>query len=267
MASLPSFVFDILNAGYVLLGVAVAFLANRLYKSKPIGLWGDVAFAFVGMAAFTYFYKDRFELLLFELNDQYPQYFAMAYMPVVAFISVGFIRSLVPLIPQRFIQPAMAQPAMAMVGGSVDAAAAPPPAPVGSDAAGPPSLSNVVNDAPTPIPAPKNDSTFVKWVKIGLGLVVLIVVALGFIGRYMTRDDLPACGAQNVRDTLAEIYKPLNVTIKRYGTFTTHSTEKDSITCTVGITSTADESADVNYSITRSTEGEFQVKITSVHDK
>jgi hypothetical protein len=270
MAGLPSLVFDILNAGYILLGIAVAFLANRLYGSKPLGLWGDVVFAFLGMAAFTFFYKDRFELLLFELNDHYPQYFAMAYMPIVAFISVGFIRSLLPLVPGRFTQPAMAQPAMAMSGGPADTAAA--LLSVSPDASGAPSVPNVstaatIPSVPMPAASRKTDSTFGRWTKIGLGVVLLVVVVLGWIGKYATRDDLPACGSQNVRDTLADIYKPLNVTIKRYGDFTTRSTEKDSITCTAGITSTADDSADVDYTITRSTGGDYQVKITSVHNK
>ena len=74
-----------LSVVYVGLSVTFAVFADRLFKSRPIGLWGDIAVASGSIALFAIFLGNGWHRMLIELNDAYPAYFAVAYMPIVAF--------------------------------------------------------------------------------------------------------------------------------------------------------------------------------------
>src|SRR4051812_20170293 len=103
MTSGISFIGLVLSAVYIGLAIVIAVFADRLFKSRPIGLFGDVAVAGGSIAAFAIFLGNGWHRMLIELNDAYPAYFAVAYMPIVAFVSIGFVRSLVPLLPARAV--------------------------------------------------------------------------------------------------------------------------------------------------------------------
>ena len=78
---------------YIALAIAVVFYARPMFKQFPMSLRGDVATAVVGIAAFALFLGDGWRRLLLELNDDYPTYFALAYMPLVAFVAIAFVLS------------------------------------------------------------------------------------------------------------------------------------------------------------------------------
>src|ERR1700712_3636627 len=108
MSSGFSFISAALSVIYIVLAIAGAIYANRLFKSLPIGLRGDIAVAAIAVAAFALFLADGWYRLLIGLDDDYPRYFALAYMPLVAFVAIGFVRSLAQFFPARAIQAAPA---------------------------------------------------------------------------------------------------------------------------------------------------------------
>jgi hypothetical protein len=256
------FVIDLLNLAYVAMAIAIAAYADRLFKSRPIGLWGDIAVAVVGVAAFAVFLKNGYDRALLELNDWYPAYFSLAYAPVVAFVSIGFVRSIAPFFPAPAGQPAMAMaaggtvtpPPPSMLGGSSAAAIDPVPEPAASAAI-----------ATGPVAKPesklKKRLTQVFWI----GLTILI--ALVGLARFVARNDLPGCGSQPTKEVIAKIYQPLKVEFKRYDKVETKSTADDVITCAASVTLMNDRHADLEYEITRQEGGNFSVKITAARDQ
>lgn len=233
-----SFVSVGLSVVYVALAVAVALYTNRLFKSLPLGLWGDIGVAVFGIAAFAIFLGDGWHRLLIELNDDYPIYFALAYMPLVAFVSIAFVRSILQAAGSG-------KPATAV------AASGP-----GMDAA-----------MPAAAPATRSDSVFMKRMKFVFGVAILAVFVLIYAAQFMTRNDLPGCNAQPTRDVIARIYQPLKVEFKRYDDVRTNATSDDLITCTAAVTTMDNAKAELDYDIRRADGGKFEVKINSVRDK
>ena len=239
MASGISFISIILSIVYIALAIAVAVCANRIFKSRPIGLWGDVAAATVAVAAFAFFLGNGWYRLLIELNDNYPTYFALAYMPFVAFVAIGFVRS----ISQIFVP---AKPTLAAVaaGGAESQSAAP----IAGEAA-------------------EQESPLTRRLKRGVFIVLLILAALIGAAKFITRNDLPGCSAQPTYDVLSKIYTSLKIDLKRYDEVKTNSTTDDLITCTAAITATDNAKAELDYEIRRMDGGKFEVKITNARDK
>jgi hypothetical protein len=244
------FYLDFVNLIYIPLAIAVAVYANRLFQSLPIGLWGDIAVSFVGIAAFAIFLRQGWGDLLLEFNDYAPALFSFAYMPFVAFVAIGFVRTLVPLFPAR-----AAQPAMAMAG--------PPPMGNSGTPAAPPVSSAPVQGAPSPAP----ESNLTKWLKRLVGAAVLILFALIALGKYVTRNELPGCDAQQTKELLATIFSRQNLKAKRYDTLKTVSTSENLVTCAGTVTWGDDAQADLEYSIEREEGAKFQVRITRARDK
>lgn len=258
MASGFSLIGLTMSLVYVALAVAFAVFADRIYGSRPIGLWGDVGVAALANAVFAIFLGDGWRRMLLELNDAYPDYFAVAYMPVVAFVSIGFVRSLMPLLPARGGQRA---PAMAMAvsghestGGTLNAVPA---------SSGP----LPVSDAAPGQPGAKPPSAVMKWTKLIVGVVLLAVIVLIGLARFITRNDLPNCTAQSTRDTLSNIYQAKKFEVKRYDEIRTISTSDSKITCTAFVTMADGHKAEVDYQLTFDADKNAELKITGARDK
>jgi hypothetical protein len=255
MASGFSLIGLVLSIAYIALGLTFVVFADRLFKSRPIGLWGDVAVAAVAVGAFAIFLGDGWHRMLLELNDAYPGYFAVAYVPVVAFVAIAFVRSLVPLVP------AAAQPSML-------AMAVPGPEASGAsfNNAGGSSVAQPPNTAPSEAPA-KPQSRFMKWLQLTVGVGLLAVIALVFLARFVTRNDLPACNSQTARDILSNIFQSRKVEVKRYDDIKTTSTTDAMVSCTAYMTMLNDNKAEIDYQITFIEDQKVQVKITQARDK
>lgn len=264
---LPTLVINLLNLAYVLMAIAIAVYANRLFKSLPIGLWGDIAVAAAGFAAFTFFLKTGYDRALLELNDWYPAYFSLAYAPWVAFVSIGFVRSITQFLPA----PA-AQPAMAMAASSSGTPAAMPSAAAGSAA-----NSVASNPVPPPLiadfdpvgadPETKQEPTWKRRLKLAFWSIILILIALTSVARFVARNDLPGCSAQPTKEVIAKIYQPLKVEFKRYDEVETKTSADDLITCAASVTLMNDQHAYLEYAISREEGGKFIVKIIAARDK
>jgi hypothetical protein len=241
-----------LSVVYVGLAVTFAVFADRLFKSRPIGLWGDIAVASGSIALFAIFLGNGWHRMLIELNDAYPAYFAVAYMPIVAFVSIGFVRSLVPLLPARAVQPVSA---MAMAG---DAAGS---GPIGSaQVAAEPAASG------EPVTA-KPQSALAKWSRLGVGIMLLVVFAVIGLARFATRNDLPGCDARATKNTLSDIFQSRKVEVKRYNDIKTNSTAEALTTCTAFMTMMDDHLAEIDYQIGVLEDKTVQVRITAARDK
>ena len=144
----------------------------------------------------------------------------------------------------------------------------------------PPIAPNVLpgsgNDSSAPIapgdshsgpPAQKPPSKLMKALQKGVGLLLLLIVALIVLGKFVTRNDVPGCQAKETTDTLSDIFKSRNVDVKRYDGFTTRSTDKDLIACTAALTLADNSAKDLVYEISRVTGGGFQVKVNELRDR
>lgn len=265
---LPTLVINLLNLAYALMAIAIAVYANRLFKSLPMGLWGDIAAAAIGCAAFAFFLKAGYDRALLELNDWYPAYFSLAYAPWVTFVSIGFVRSIAQFLPTPAARPAMAMasngagmPAMASVTASETGGAAPAstivaPPPIGADPA------SVAAD-----PIAKPEPTWKRRLKLGFWITIMALVVLTSVARFVARNDLPGCGAQPTKEVIAKIYQPLKVEFKRYDEVETKTSANDLITCAASVTLMNDQHAYLEYAISREEGDKFTVKITAARDK
>jgi hypothetical protein len=248
----------VLSVVYIGLAITIAVFADRLFNSRPIGLWGDLAVASIAVGAFAVFLGDGWHRLLLELNDVYPAYFAVAYLPIVAFVAIGFVRSLVPLIPARITQQGAAM-AMAAPGPDTPGTVA-----FGNNAAsaGAPAPETVSAGAPA-----KPQSRLMKGLQLAVGVVLLSVVVLVGVARFMTRNDLPACNSQTARDILSNIFQSKKVEVKRYDDIKTNGTTEAVVTCTAFMTMMDDHRAEIDYRISFVEDQKVQVQITSARDK
>jgi hypothetical protein len=257
MASGSSLIGLVLSVVYIGLGITFAVFADRLFKSRPIGLWGDVAAASIAVGAFAVFLGNGWHRLLLELNDAYPDYFAVAYVPVVAFVAVAFVRSLVPLISASAVQPSSAM-AMAVSGPDVSGTSFDNNA--RSSVAPPPETARA--DAPA-----KPQSRLMKWLQLTVGVVLLAVIVLVGLARFITRNDLPVCNSQTARDILSNIFQSKKLEVKRYDDIRTTATTDAMISCTAFMTMMDDHRAEIDYQITFIEDQKVQVQITSARDK
>ena len=267
---LPNLVINLMNLCYVLMAIAIAVYANRMFKSLPLGLWGDIAAAAVGCVVFAFFLRTGYDRALLELDDWYPAYFSLAYAPWVAFVSIGFVRSIAQFFPAPAGQPAMAMAAAgagmsppplassvaASETGATAASTVAAPPPIGADPA-----SVAADAAATPEPAWK------RRLKLGFWITILALVVLTSVARFVARNDLPGCGAQPTKEVIAKIYQPLKVEFKRYDEVETKSSADDLITCAASLTLMNDQHAYLEYAISREEGGKFTVKITAARDK
>lgn len=258
MTSGFSLIGVVLSFAYAGLAFAFAVFADRLYGSRPIGLWGDVAAAALAIAAFAIFLGDGWHRMLLELNDDYPAYFALAYMPIVAFVAIGFVRSLVPLIPARRAQTA---PVMAMAASGQESPSA------GTPDRSPASSAAVASAGPETGPAAKPPSGLMKWIKLAVGVILLIVIVLVGLARFLTRNELPGCGSQTARDLLSNIFQSKKIEVKRYDDIKTNSTTEAMVTCTAFMTMMNDHRAEIDYQITFLADKDVEVRITAGRDK
>jgi hypothetical protein len=255
------FAINFLNLIYVATAIAIAVYANRLFKSRPIGLWGDIAVAVVAVAAFAVFLKSGYDRALLELSDWYPAYFSLAYAPFVAFVSIGFVRSIAPFFPAPAGQPTMAMAASGAV-------TPPPPSMLsGSSAAAIDPIAEPTDSAPIAAEPVKPESKLKQRLTQVFWIGITIVIALVGLARFVARNDLPGCSSQPTKEVIAKIYQPLKVEFKRYDNVDTKSTADDVVTCAASVTLMNDQHAYLEYEITRQEGGQFSVKITAARDQ
>ncbi len=247
MANASSSLTLVLNVFFICLAIAVALYGHKLFRSLPIGLAGDMIVSVLAIAAFAAYCQTGWDRLLLELDDDYPKYFRFAYMPFVAFVAIGFVRSLVPLVPAGLAHQLAAMTSIA-----------PEPVPSGAGPSG---------GTPAPAQAPKPPSKLMKWVNLIAAIFIIGAIALVLLAKLITRNDLPYCDSQVTRNTLSDIFKSKSIEVKRYDSTSTLSSTAELVTCAASFTLVDDNKAEIEYSIYRIEGGAVQVKITKAVDK
>jgi hypothetical protein len=232
MVSTTSPLITFLGALFLLLVPVVPILAGPVFRSRPIGLVGDLTAAIVTAAIAYVLLQGDWERMLAGLGNEYASAFAWAYLPFAAFLGVTFVRSLIPVLAPGLLIPTAAEPT-----------------------------------APVAASAPRPASPFILNMNRAVGFLLLAVIALVYLAKFLTKDDLPACDSRETRDALSQIFQSTKVDVKRYDDIKTISTSPEANTCAAALTLANDSHAEVDYKIAFNEKKEAQVAITAARDK
>jgi hypothetical protein len=94
------------------------------------------------------------------------------------------------------------------------------------------------------------------WFQRILAVVGIVLFAMIALGRYLERNELPACDSQRARDTLSDIFKQQNVDATAYDQRRTVSSSDNEVVCVARLTVRGGSHVSVDYRFFR--DGEAQ---------
>jgi hypothetical protein len=120
--------------------------------------------------------------------------------------------------------------------------------PIAPSAPPPPAAPSAAPTPPIPpTETPPARSPAMRWTQIVVGIALLVVFAVIVVGKYITRNDLPACDSTDAKDSLSDIFKAKNVDAKRYNEIKTVSTTKEEVLCNASLTLQDDSVLEIDY--------------------